>query len=137
MAQITLLLAAAGTVVPIGGYSGSGENIVAIPEIDRGTGPRFDGTVSFSVGITKTAGGNIDAAVESLRLLRSSDGTNFCELYADNTDAEPVNFLEGQTGTTFKKSLDIRARPGQRFKLVLEGDGVTDTYTIDFAQIDV
>lgn len=137
MARSTLLLAPAGQVVGTGGYTGSGANIATIPFVDIGTGPLNDGTVSFSFGLTKTAGGNIDPNTESLRLLRSSDGTNYCELYADNTDLTPVNFLAGQSGSSVKKSLDIRAKPGQSFKLVYTGDGVADTCTIDFSQLDV
>lgn len=137
MAKNTLSLVTPGQAVGVGGYVGAGAFVAEIPLLDVGTGPRNDGTVSFSFGLTKTAGGNIDPSTESLRLLRSSDGTNFCELYESNGDSSPVNYLAGQNSASVKKSLEIRAKPGQSFKLVYAGDGVADTCTLDFAFLDV
>lgn len=136
MARNTALLATTGLAVGVGGYLGAGAFVVEIPSIDVGTGPRGDGTFSFSFGLTKTGGGNIDPAVEKLTLERSSDGVNFADLYADSTDSAPVNFLAGQSGASCKRSFDIRAKAGQRFRMRLVGDGAADAWTIDFAQID-
>lgn len=136
MARNTALLAQNSLAVGVGGYLGAGANVVEVPAIDIGTGPRGEGLASFSFGVTKTGGGNIDPAVEKLTIERSSDGTNWADLYSDSTDSAPVNFLAGQSGASARRSFDIRVKPGQRLRMRLVGDGAADAWTIDFAQVD-
>lgn len=136
--SVLLPLASANLAVGVGGYIGAGAFAVTIPRLDIGNGDRNGGVVTLSFGLVKTGGGTINPATESLTILRSEDGVNFCDLYEANDDSAPANFLAGQIGkSVVAKSLEIRAKPGQVFKAKLAGDGVDDTYTIQHMTLRV
>ncbi len=108
------------------------------PEVAMGLVPSQTGGPS-SIGegyvwldITKTAGGNIDSAVDTLKFMVSYDGAEWFDVYQTFGDDDPVNYFLGCDGETeVKRAYPIKVFPFMKVSLI--GDGSTDTYDINSA----
>ena len=89
------------------------------------------GTGFLYLAVTKTAGGTIDATTETIKLMATNDaGSTWFDVFQSHEDTDPVNFLTGVDGqTAFARAFPIRIFPVM--KVVIDGDGATDTYDID------
>ena len=121
--------AAAGTVIPVAPWTSAAVQAPRPPASIAGTPAPQYGTLFLA--LTKTAGGTINPASESVRVQVSQDnGVSWCDVYDQVGDAAPVNLLAGQTG----KSAVAIAVPIALFDVMrirIAGDGNDDTYILD------
>lgn len=126
MARI-ITMAEANTVAATG-LVGEEIPMGLVPFQTGGPGSVGEGTVWLD--ITKTAGGNIDSAVDTLKFLVSHDSVEWFDVYQTFGDTDPVNYFIGCDGKTeLKRSYPIKLFPFMKVSLI--GDGSTDTYTIN------
>lgn len=100
----------------------SGSQVGGAPQLAKGV---------IYINITKTAGGAINPATETLKVMCKPPGSStWCDVYQSHEDTDPVNFFAGASGASEMN----RAFPITVFgamKVVIDGDGSDDTYTID------
>lgn len=136
----TIDFATAGTTLNVAtagaGWTSSEREIVG--KARTLAGPSGVGHVILFAKITKTGGGTINAATESLRIEASQTGASGTWRPVRDAfgDTSPANFFTGGAGTSsIELAQPVLAYPFMRVKLT--GDNVDDAYTINQLSLSV